>query len=292
MLRIPPVPEGYRRHERGDGRVWVLREGFPLGPDRPEWENWLAGRGGRPAAGAAGRAPIRIIDLPGWGEAVVRRCHHGGALAAVTRDRLWGPRRPLRELAVSATARERGVPTPELLAVYLHPAGGPIRKACVVSRRIPEGTDLRAWIRSRSRERRARRALLMQVARAVSTLHAAGCDHADLNLGNLLLAPSGLFILDLDGARICARPLPVARRGGNLLRLHRSLRKETAQAEPLSAAECLRFLRAYSGEDGRLYRDLGRWLLRRLAFSGRRLPNRSRSVPPHPERSGARRTRR
>jgi tRNA A-37 threonylcarbamoyl transferase component Bud32 len=104
--------------------------------------------------------------------------------------------------------------------------------------------------------------MIDQVASALSGLHDAGCRHRDLNLGNLLTAPTGIWIIDLDGAQLKPR-LNIAERGANLMRLFRSLCKESGRAEPLSSRMRVRFLRHYTKRDRRLLSELSLWLRQR-----------------------------
>jgi 3-deoxy-D-manno-octulosonic acid kinase len=64
---------------------------------------------------------------------------------------------------------------------------------------------------------------------AVGRLHAAGIDHADLNLGNVLVSMPGAataaHVIDLDQARVVDAPLGWRARRRNLRRLRRSWRR-------------------------------------------------------------------
>ena len=103
-------------------------------------------------------------------------------------------------------------------------------------------------------------------ARAIATLHAAGCSHRDLNLSNLLLTRERVWLLDLDGAQL--RPgIRLCRRSDNLLRLYRSMAKETGRPEPLSLRERWIFLKAYSQGHPELGRTLWRYLRGRWALA-------------------------
>ncbi len=62
-----------------------------------------------------------------------------------------------------------------------------------------------------------------RVGEAIAHFHAAGGWHADLNAHNILMAPTGICILDLDRGRL-VRPGAASQRR-NLDRLNRSLFK-------------------------------------------------------------------
>jgi serine/threonine protein kinase len=217
--------------------------------------------------------------LEGIGEAVVRRYLHGGALARWTGDLFPGGRRPLREIEASEKIRRKGVATPEILAVYSRRFLPGLRRACVLTRLVPEAENLRQWLGGAGRQEAQWGPMLGRVARAVRFLHEAGCRHRDLNLGNLLVSPTGIWVLDLDGA-VVKDEMEIRERGANLMRLYRSLCKETGRKRPLSPRQRLDFLRHYAHGNRRLFRELflhlkvrwGRERLRR-AFSRRRSIN-------------------
>ena len=89
---------------------------------------------------------------------------------------------------------------------------------------------------------------------AVRSMHDAGVDHVDLNLGNLLLAHGDddsprCWIIDFDRARLGSRSLSFARRQRALRRLERSLVKRFGDAPPLDRDQ---LYRVYAGEDAGL----------------------------------------
>jgi len=274
------VPERFRTREGPAGRRWILREGINLPSETESWDAWLTGKEGTVITDEGGRSPSRILNLPGVGDTVVRRYFHGGLLAGATRDLFPSLRRPRQELEVSEQLRRSGVATPEILAIYARRLFPGLYRACLLSRLVPESENLREWIRGSRRSPSERQGISAQVARAVFSLHAAGCLHRDLNLSNLLHSPSGIWLLDLDGARV-KNSLKTGERGTNLLRLYRSACKESGTSEPLSPRERILFLRHYSGGDRRLFRDLAAWLRSRWAGEGiRRGLTRRRTVSP------------
>ena len=148
-----------------------------------------------------------------------------------------------------------GISTPEILAVYSKRSLVGLRRSCLLSRLVPDGENLRQWVRRNNAGAGAWRLMMQRVAGGISDLHAAGCFHRDLNLSNLLVASGRIWILDLDGAKL-EDPLGIAPRGRNLLRLYRSLIRESGRAEPLSPRDRVRFLRHYARGDRRLGRLL------------------------------------
>jgi len=175
-----------------------------------------------------GRGVAYAIALPVTGtQAVVRHNRHGGKLARLTRDLFLPPTRAPHELAVALRLRELGVPTPDVLMYGTSPAPFPFRRADVVTRRIVGGHDLAAFMAWKSSldEREAAWAATRALVR---TMNEVGARHHDLNVKNVLIAPSGgglvAYLLDVDRVTFGApRSAEVAE--GNVARLLRSARK-------------------------------------------------------------------
>ncbi len=275
---LAPLPPNFLvKHERG-GRVWVMRREFPIDAHSDVWDCWLDGEAGAALPVTGGRLPAKLVSLPVVGPTVIRRYHHGGWLAPLTRDLFCGYRRPVIELTVSETLRQRGVVTPQVVAVHARSRAPGLYGAYILTRYVVDGVNLRQWMEGPGRNRPEWGEMIPRVARAIASLHDAGCGHRDLNLSNLLVTPDCVYILDLDGARIADSVSP-ARRGADLLRLYRSLAKETGSQEPLSLRERLRFLRHYCGGSEALYEEIRLHLLRRWRLNRvRRRASRARSV--------------
>jgi hypothetical protein len=90
-----------------------------------------------------------------------------------------------------------------------------------------------------------------------------------LNLGNLLLAADRVFVLDLDQARL-QQPIRLQSRCSNLLRLYRSLAKETGRPEPLSLRDRRWFLRAYARDNPAIFEPLWGSLASRWPYAAAR----------------------
>ncbi len=220
----------------------------------------LAGRGVTWAADAPEGVPIESgragSQAPRW---VVRHYRRGGAVARWLGDRYLGAGepRPLRELRISVAARARRVPTPEVLALALYPAGA-FYRADLATAEIPQAMDLAEslWAEhAGADDPSARMAALAAAGALLRELAAAGVRHPDLNAKNILLATAdsgsmdglpatpaaaeGLvaWVLDLDGARV-GPPLSWRRRREAEARLERSLRKwERRTGRHLAPAE-------------------------------------------------------
>ncbi len=221
------------------------------------------------ARGPAGRARTAVVELPGRPEALhLRPLRHGGLLAPLFGDLVFGLGRPRAELRVGAELAARGAPVvrPALLAARRRL--GPVWRAALASlheRGTASGLELLSGAPGRARVLRAAAA----AGRALRRFHEAGGRHADLHAGNLLVRESGaepeVLVADLDRARVGAAP-DAAARMAELMRLYRSLVKR-GYAGAVGPRGCARFLGAYAGRD----RELRRALLRHLPRERRRL---------------------
>jgi len=202
----------------------------------------------------SGRGPAYRVRVGDAAPLVLRICRRGGLAASVVRETYLGLRpRPLRELALTAEARRRGVAAAEVLAARVE--GRLAYRGALVTAEVPEAATLLEALR-RAPDGAARRGLAAAAGRAVAGLHAAGVFHADLNLRNLLVHPgpegARVALLDFDRAWLGAAPLRPAARRRNLRRLARSLAKLDPGGQLAGAEERRAFRDAYSGQDPRL----------------------------------------
>ena len=125
------------------------------------------------------------------------------------------------EWRLLARLRDRGLPVPVPIGASYQRSGLTYR-CDLITRRIADATPLSDVLGFAP----LGAAQWQAIGRLVGQLHAAGCDHADLNAHNVLLAGDGtLSIVDFDRGRLRA---PGAWREANLDRLHRSFVKVTA----------------------------------------------------------------
>jgi 3-deoxy-D-manno-octulosonic acid kinase len=243
-------PTAYRLLERGRVRAMVLAElADTLG-------EWLLAPGLRVPAGAeplaGGRGAAWRIALPGPAgvtlRAVLRENRRGGLVRHLVARHYLGLRpRPFAELAVTAEARRRGVPAPEVLAARVD--GRLVYRGALVTREIPGARPLLAAL-ARAGDASARQALAAGAGRAVARLHGAGVFHADLNLGNILVSDADTCehqttLVDFDRARLTSGPLDAAARRRNLRRLGRSLEKLDPDGTVAGPETVAAFRRAY-----------------------------------------------
>jgi 3-deoxy-D-manno-octulosonic acid kinase len=143
---------------------------------------------------------------------------------------------------VSLRLQEVGVPTPDVVAYALYPAGRGFCRCDVVTQRLPDGADLPvAWQAGKAEERAA---LLVAVGALLRDLRAAGAQHADLNAKNLYVSRDAgqwhAWVLDVDRVRFRRANDPAVGLQ-NLARLDRSLRKRRERnALEISDAELSR----------------------------------------------------
>ncbi|HSJ32747.1 MAG TPA: lipopolysaccharide kinase InaA family protein [Longimicrobiales bacterium] len=210
----------------------------------------------RPDAQAfTGRGAAWRMTTP-HGDWVVRHYRRGGAIARVLHDEYLraGEPRPLRELHASIVARARDVDTPEVVAAIAYLAG-PLYRADLATRFVAGSRDLATVTFERDQDRPSDTVAAWHAAgRLLRVTFAAGIEHADLNLRNILIAGADsaprALLLDLDRAVIHERPLTTAVRSGMLARLHRSRRKlEQAAGRPTGAAELAAFEAGLGGLD-------------------------------------------
>jgi hypothetical protein len=182
---------------------------------------------------------------------VVRPYLHGGLFGALFRRTFLGPSRALREALLAEFALRRGVPTFTPLAAVTCRLAGLFYRAHLVSRELPPGLDLTAFLTA-GPARKVRRRVLCLAGRAVRKMHDVGLMHADLHVKNLYVAsPQGdpeVYILDWDLSTARERLTP-SQRFRNLARLDRSGAKLARRGVTISAYDRVAFLRAYLGED-------------------------------------------
>jgi Lipopolysaccharide kinase (Kdo/WaaP) family len=175
-----------------------------------------------------GRGVAYAAPLPrGAGRVVVRHNHHGGILAGLTGDRFIVPTRAPHELETSLSLAARGVPTPQILAYALYPAGPFLRRADIASREVASARDAEAALGAATSASQVDE-ILEATARLVASLTKAGARHHDFNLKNVLLARDAgqltAYVLDVDRVEFL-RPLDPRVTELNLRRLTRSVRK-------------------------------------------------------------------
>jgi 3-deoxy-D-manno-octulosonic acid kinase len=232
------------------------------------------------AAGARGRAPLAVVELPGGARRVaLRSLRRGGWLGPLLGGALARGGRPFAELAVTARLLAAGAPVPQpLLAIAWR--SGAVWRAALGTAFLDDAVDAATALAAPPPRRRLL-LLLATAGRAVRRFHDVGGSHPDLHVGNLLVRERGgaaeAWIVDLDGARAGALPGPDERMA-QLMRLHRSLVKRGLLVAAGGERGSLWFLHAYVAGD----RALRRALLARLPAERRRLARHALLYPRAP----------
>ncbi len=164
-----------------------------------------------------GRA--EVLRFPcGDGHGVLRRHRRGGLAARLLPRGLFLTNRPGREFEAHRALQAAGVPVPRLLGAAWRRRGvffsGAIATEAVDAPTLQECLEEAATVEH----------TLARIGGLVRRMHDAGGLHADLQIRNILVTPSGPLLLDFDKARAGRAPGRVAR-ARNLFRLRRSLEK-------------------------------------------------------------------
>ena len=242
MGRVYSPPPGYEVARVGEADLVARSDAVEAVADALSAGTLHAYAARHPAARALqGRVMAFAAPLPRTGTwVVVRHAHHGGLFAPVTRDRFLAPTRAPRELATARRLAELGIPTPSIIAYVIYPAGLFLRRSDVASIEIGGGADLAA-IFTGAAHAVGRAAAIAAAGTLLRTLARVGVRHPDLNLKNILVAPSPnagviAYLLDVDRVRILTN-------GGdagatNATRLARSARRwRDRHGAPITEAE-------------------------------------------------------
>ncbi len=203
--------------------------------------------------GPRGRIVHGRIVLPDGTAVILRRYHHGGMFARLTRDCFLGHSRFLREFEVTRAAWAAGVPTPRAIAVGWS-AGALATRGFLATFESGEARDLLDLF-ARPISQPKRHAAVRSSAFAIRALHDAGVRHADLHLKNLLVGEGGgepgsmAWVIDLDRAQRLEEPLPMRARIRNLARLYRSVEKHRRRGLHIDDGDVEAFCDAYFGDD-------------------------------------------
>lgn len=167
-----------------------------------------------------GRRATHFLTYRGL-DLVLRHYWRGGWVAKVSEDRyLWtglARTRPMREWHLLRALFEQGLPVPRPVAarVIRHRLS---YSGDLLTATLPEATPLDEWIQ----QERDTPTLWREIGDTLARFHEAGAWHADLNVRNILIQPSGrAWLIDWDRGRLGVH------RGleNNLERLRRSLEK-------------------------------------------------------------------
>jgi tRNA A-37 threonylcarbamoyl transferase component Bud32 len=158
----------------------------------------------------------------------VRYARRGGLIRLLISDLYFGTSpRMVRELAVAAEARRRGIPVAEPIGAIVMWLAPMLYRGVFLTRALP-GMTVWQFVQTDD-DPLVRLHVAGQVRQAINLAHQNGLFHADLNLHNIFITNTGerftVALLDLDKARISNGALSPALRERNFVRLRRSIRK-------------------------------------------------------------------
>jgi hypothetical protein len=253
------IPPGFIE-QRGPKRTWWIKASWEglLQEILPQASNTTTLLPMEPSQSAirnpqsamqGGRGAVQRVPLEKQGAAIVRRYRRGGFIRHFVRDLYWDrPPRPFAELIYTETARQRGIPTVEVLAAGVEWVGVGLYRGMFITREAEGFINLWEWLRSQIAGA-GRPTVIEAIARAIARLHRAGIAHADLNLTNILVRTgtnaAEVLLIDFDRARVFPGPLPHHRRERNLRRLRRSLDKLDPKGQLVSPEDRELFCQAY-----------------------------------------------
>ncbi|BES69905.1 3-deoxy-D-manno-octulosonic acid kinase [Marinobacter nanhaiticus D15-8W] len=215
------------------GEVALIAAGFEdvISPASFDPDHWRE-QAQPVAAGGRGSAwYIRRTE----GDWVLRHYRRGGLAAKVSRDRFRfsgeARVRSFAELRLLDYLKRQALPVPAPVAAWYASAGPGLYRARILIERIVDAQTLLERAHAASDD------LLSEAGRVIGRFHGAGLDHVDLNINNILLAPSGVYLVDFDKCAV----REAGRKGlnwqqNNLARLRRSVDKELSQW-PVSTRE-------------------------------------------------------
>jgi hypothetical protein len=180
------------------------------------------------ARGAGNRLSGISLKLEDGTELFVRINRRGGLIHFLLKDLYLGTGgRPLRELAVAAEARRRGIAVAEPIGAMIEWVAPTIYRSMFLTRALA-GMTLWEFLRTDD-DAFVRSHVIERARQALDTMHRLGLFHADLNLHNLFVTKSresfAIAILDLDQAQLFQGPVPARMSARNLARLRQSVRK-------------------------------------------------------------------
>jgi 3-deoxy-D-manno-octulosonic acid kinase len=156
-------------------------------------------------------------------ELVLRHYRRGGLFGKLVQDLYAGvsvpASRAMRELSLLAQMTQAGLPVPPPVGARMT-RFGPLYRADLLIGRIAEAGDLLAVLKDSA----LTPAQWQRIGATIARFHAAGIDHTDLNIHNILLDARGQsWLIDFDK---CAQRPAGSWQQANLDRLLRSLHKE------------------------------------------------------------------
>jgi hypothetical protein len=204
---------------------------------------------------------VAPFELPSGRRLILKRLRRGGLSARIRNDSFRGTARLLANLTLPVELAQRGIATPQPAGLLVQEVRSGLFRGWLATRELTEAIDAMTWLDSCGITGSG---LLDPVVVFVRSIHDAGLQHRDLNLGNLMVQPGeaggeAVAILDLDGASLHDGALPFRLRLVSLWRLERSMVKRFGTRGPLGADYRRSWAAAYAAGDAALARRILRW---------------------------------
>jgi len=256
MSNHAPVPSSYSFIHKGKVSLLLkakyqpqlLRMGIEdFGPFLKEY--------GQLAPNLRGRTSHFSVRLQDGQKIVIRRYSHGGGFRFLTRDLYLLGSRSFEEIRLTEEIRSAEISTVEPVGAARVRAFFFFYRAYFLSLEVPDADDgARFLLRigaSASREALLKkRNAIRSAGLLLQRFHQSGFFHRDLQLRNILIAGSQLYLIDFDRS-YRKQALSSEERMNNLLRLNRSVEKWRSSGLRLTRSDRWRFFQTYSGRDSR-----------------------------------------
>jgi tRNA A-37 threonylcarbamoyl transferase component Bud32 len=209
------------------GDLLEHRADILFGPHGLRLSEWLLAGQAQLIKEGADRKVYRVV-LPELDFYLKQYC----ASTARARLRDWlRPSKARLEFHHAHALAERGLPTLEVLAVGETPREQQPASSYLLTRTVPEGVPLGAFLESTcctwsaARQSRLRQRLAITLGELLARMHQAGVSHHDLHPGNFLLrlGPAEepeLYLIDLHAVRV-GKPLEESAARADLVQLNR-----------------------------------------------------------------------
>ena len=236
FFRSLTPPNGFTEHAT-TACTWWLKDGYG-----PALLNALEViKDGKADRLQGGRGTIYRVPFDTHSPAIVRRYQRGGFVRHFIHDLYWDhPPRPFAELHATVVARERGVPTVEVLGARVEWQSFGFYRGTLITREAQGFLNWREWLHTKPPVGE-QQVVTEKVLQTTTTMHESGISHADLNLTNILVrndsAQREVLIIDFDRARLFSTSLPSSYRKRNLARLRRSITKLDPEGRLLPLVE-------------------------------------------------------
>ena len=205
-----------------------------------------------------GSLPSILIQESNGKRMLVKHCMRGGVVRFLTKDIFWGGSRPFNEMIINTKILQKNIKTTEIIAAAKHKIIGPLFKAYLFSKEIPECIDLITYfngLKQKLSEQRfkEKKHLFQSVAKAIVKMHSEGIYHSDLHLKNILIRQREndipeVYIIDFDKADIKEKLSP-REKVKNLLRFNRSIEKYKLKEGSITRSDQMSFFKEYFKKD-------------------------------------------